>query len=101
MRAVRPRSYSRRVAAIEIEGLRVRRGGNLVLPGIDLSFAAACLTGLLGPSGSGKTTLMRAIVGVQVVEAGSVCVLGLAAGAPELRHRVGYVTQAPSVYGDL
>jgi ABC-2 type transport system ATP-binding protein len=44
---------------------------------------------------------MRAIVGVQVVESGSVRVLGLAAGAPELRHRVGYVTQAPSVYADL
>jgi ABC-2 type transport system ATP-binding protein len=59
------------------------------------------VTGLLGPSGSGKTTLMRAIVGVQIVEAGRVEVLGLTAGSPELRRRVGYVTQAPSIYGDL
>jgi ABC-2 type transport system ATP-binding protein len=59
------------------------------------------VTGLLGPSGSGKTTLMRAIVGVQVVEGGETTVLGLPAGAPELRSRVAYVTQAPSVYGDL
>jgi ABC-2 type transport system ATP-binding protein len=28
-------------------------------------------------------------------------VLGLPAGTPDLRRRVGYVTQAPSVYGDL
>jgi ABC-2 type transport system ATP-binding protein len=89
------------VAAVEIEGLHVVRGGTVVLPQLDLEIAAGRLTGLLGPSGSGKTTLMRAIVGVQVVEAGSVRVLGLPAGAPELRRRVGYVTQAPSVYGDL
>jgi len=72
-----------------------------VLDGLDLELPAARLTGLLGPSGSGKTTLMRAIVGVQVVAGGSVDVLGLPAGSPPLRHRVGYVTQAPSVYADL
>jgi ABC-2 type transport system ATP-binding protein len=44
---------------------------------------------------------MRAIVGVQIVAGGGVTVLGKAAGAPELRHRVGYVTQAPSIYSDL
>jgi len=44
---------------------------------------------------------MRAIVGVQIVEAGTVTVLGLPAGSPALRRRVGYVTQEPSVYGDM
>jgi ABC-2 type transport system ATP-binding protein len=72
-----------------------------VLDGLDLELPEGRLTGLLGPSGSGKTTLMRAIVGVQVVAGGSVEVLGLPAGSPPLRHRVGYVTQAPSVYADL
>ena len=59
------------------------------------------MTGLLGPSGSGKSTLIRSIVGVQIVAGGSVEVLGFPAGAPALRARVGYMTQAPSVYGDL
>ena len=89
------------MAAIEIEGLRIRRGGRLVLPGIDLELAAGRLTGLLGPSGSGKTTLMRAIVGVQLVAGGSVRVLDVPAGSPPLRKRVGYVTQAPSVSADI
>ena len=87
--------------AVSIRGLRVSRGGKLALPGIDLDVPPGSVTGLLGPSGSGKTTLMRAIVGVQVVERGDVSVLGLPAGSPELRRRVGYVTQAPSVYADL
>ena len=86
---------------VRVEGLRVRRGGREVLPGISLSVAPGSVTGLLGPSGSGKTTLMRAIVGVQLVDSGDVQVLGLPAGSPALRMRVGYVTQAPSVYDDL
>ncbi len=81
--------------------LEVVRGGRRVLR--DLSFAVppGQVTGLLGPSGGGKTTLMRALVGVQRVRSGSVEVLGLPAGSPALRDKVGYVTQAPSVYGDL
>jgi len=59
------------------------------------------VTGLLGPSGCGKTTLIRAIVGLQAKVTGDVVVLELPAGAPKLRGRIGYVTQEPSVYGDL
>jgi ABC-2 type transport system ATP-binding protein len=86
---------------ISVSDLRVSRGGKAVLHDITLEVARGVVTGLLGPSGSGKTTLMRAIVGVQVVQGGEVTVLGEPAGSPENRRRVGYVTQAPSVYGDL
>ena len=72
-----------------------------MLPDLSLEVAAGSVMGLLGPSGCGKTTLLRSIVGVQIVEAGEVTVLDRPAGAAELRSRVGYVTQAPSVYGDL
>ena len=87
--------------AVEISGLRVSRGGRQVLRDVSVRIRAGTVTGLLGPSGCGKTTLMRAIVGVQVVEGGRVCVLGSPAGAPGLRPRVGYMTQDPSVYADL
>jgi len=56
---------------------------------------------LLGPSGCGKTTLMRAIVGTQIVESGTVMVLGRPAGSAELRSHVGYVTQSATIYDDL
>ena len=87
--------------AISIRSLRVVRGGREVLHGVDLDVEPGSVTGLLGPSGSGKTTLMRAIVGAQIVAEGMVTVLGLPAGATNLRARVGYQTQAPSVYADL
>ena len=84
-----------------VEGLRVAAGTATVLH--DLSFDAprGSITGLLGPSGCGKTTLMRAVVGVQIVEAGTVTVLGQPAGSAQLRDKIGYATQNPSVYADL
>lgn len=87
--------------AVEVRDLRVVRGGRPVLEGFDVSVATGSVTGLLGPSGCGKSTLMRAIVGVQRVAGGTVTVLGAPAGSAGVRRRVGYVTQAPSVYGDL
>src|SRR4051794_12127871 len=87
--------------AVTVTDLVVERGRRRVLPGLSFAVPAGQVTGLLGPSGSGKTTLMRALVGVQVVRSGEVTVLGEPAGSPGLRDRVGYVTQAPSVYADL
>ncbi|CAA9391985.1 MAG: Efflux ABC transporter, ATP-binding protein [uncultured Nocardioides sp.] len=85
---------------VEVRDLRVVRGEHEVLPGISLDIEAG-VTGLLGPSGCGKSTLLRTLVGAQRVRAGTVTVLGEPAGSPGLRDRVGYVTQAASVYGDL
>jgi len=90
-----------RDAAVSVRDLVVERGGTRVLPGISLDVGRGVVTGLLGPSGSGKSTLLRAIVGVQIVKSGAVDVLGELAGSAGLRRRVGYMTQAPSVYGDL
>lgn len=87
--------------AVEVRDLRVVRGGRPVLKNIGLTIGRGTVTGLLGPSGCGKTTLMRSIVGVQKIAGGQVTVLGRRAGDAQLRHRVGYVTQAPSVYADL
>lgn len=86
--------------AVEIRDLSVVRGGRDVLQHLDLSIGGG-VTGLLGPSGCGKSTLMRSLVGVQVLAGGSLRVFGEEAGSAALRDRIGYVTQAASVYGDL
>src|SRR5215469_8343522 len=44
---------------------------------------------------------MRTLVGVQEITSGEVSLLGLPAGHPSLRARVGYATQDPAVYSDL
>jgi ABC-2 type transport system ATP-binding protein len=89
------------MAAVTVRGLSVKRGRVQVFSGLDLDIGAGRLTGLIGPSGCGKTTLIRAIVGLQICQAGDVTVLGLPAGAPELRHRVTYSAQNDGLYRDL
>jgi ABC-2 type transport system ATP-binding protein len=91
----------KKAAVIDVRDLVVQRGRVQALRGISFETRPGEVTGLLGPSGCGKTTLMRAVVGVQVLQSGEVEVLGLPAGDRRLRDRVGYVTQAPSVYDDL
>ena len=87
--------------AVEVTDLVVHRGRHDVLRSITAAVPTGEVVGLLGPSGSGKTTLMRAVAGVQRITAGTATVLGRPAGHPELRSRVGYVSQSPSVYDDL
>ncbi|GGU92692.1 hypothetical protein GCM10010211_69290 [Streptomyces albospinus] len=87
--------------AVHAHGLTVVRGGRTVLDSLGFDVPQGQITGLLGPSGCGKTTLMRAVAGTQAKVAGTLDVLGAPAGHPRLRPRIGYVTQAPSVYDDL
>ncbi len=103
-----PPGAHRDVAAVSATDVRIRRGarrrgrgGHLVIHGVSFTVPRGSVTGVIGPSGGGKTTLMRAIVGVQSGVDGDLRVLGYAAGDACLRRRVGYATQAASVYGDL
>ncbi|MFI6351011.1 ABC transporter ATP-binding protein [Streptomyces sp. NPDC050560] len=92
---------ARHEPAVRAAGLTVERGPRTVLHGVGFTVPRGRITGLLGPSGCGKSTLMRAIVGTQARVSGTLDVLGAPAGSARLRPRVGYVTQAPSVYDDL
>ncbi|GGT01151.1 ABC transporter ATP-binding protein [Streptomyces violaceus] len=87
--------------AVHAENLTVARGPRTVLRALGFTVPRGQITGLLGPSGCGKSTLMRSIVGTQAKVTGTLDVLGRPAGHPTLRTRIGYVTQAPSVYDDL
>jgi ABC-2 type transport system ATP-binding protein len=86
---------------VQVDHLHVVRGGRTVIEDLSLQIPQGQVVGLLGPSGCGKSTLMRSIVGVQQVAGGTVTVLGEPAGSKQLRDRVGYLTQAPSIYPDL
>jgi ABC-2 type transport system ATP-binding protein len=87
--------------AVEVKDLLVVRGATDAVDHVSFATRPGEVVGLLGPSGCGKSSLMRAVTGVQVVTSGEVTVFGEPAGTKSLRSRIGYVTQAPSVYDDL
>lgn len=87
--------------AIVVTNLSVTRQRKPILADLSFELTSGSIVGLLGPSGAGKTTLMRVLMGLQMITSGKVNLLGLPAGSPGLRSQIGYVTQAPAVYGDL
>ena len=86
---------------VVVDSLRVMRRRREVIHNVSFAVCRGSITGLLGPSGCGKSTLLRSIVGVQIVAGGTVNVLGMPAGSPMLRRRIGYATQNPAIYADL
>ncbi len=87
--------------AIRASGVRKRFGSLTALDGVDLHVATGEVYGLLGPNGAGKTTLIRSLVGLLKADAGDVSVLGRRMPDNEVLSRIGYMTQAPALYGDL
>lgn len=86
---------------ISLQNVFVSIGETKILQDITLNFEAGNIIGVLGPSGAGKTTLMRVLAGLQKPSSGHTTVLGFPAGAPQLRDKIGYMTQNLSIYPDL
>ncbi len=74
---------------IAITGATLTYDGAAVFAGVDLTLEAGRLSALLGPSGVGKTSLLRAIAGLETLEAGTV---RASDGAP-LAGRVAWMAQ--------
>jgi branched-chain amino acid transport system ATP-binding protein len=63
-------------SGLQIDELRVARGGHEVLHGVSLEIAPGAVTTLLGPNGAGKSTLVLAAGGVLRTSGGDVTVDG-------------------------
>jgi ABC-2 type transport system ATP-binding protein len=88
-------------SAVQATGVRKRLGQIDALDGLDLQVRSGEIYGLLGPNGSGKTTFIRCVAGLIRPEAGSITVLGQSPRDAVAAGRVGYMTQAAALYGDL
>lgn len=63
-------------AVISVRNLRTQFGSHLVHDGLDLDLFRGEILGIVGASGSGKSVLLRAIVGLEDPQAGTIEVLG-------------------------
>ena len=58
--------------AVTVRGLRRAYGRRIVIDGLDLEIARGEFVALLGESGCGKTTLLRALAGIDGIDAGQI-----------------------------
>ena len=89
--------------AIHVRGLSKRFGQLLAVDHVDLDVPRGRVYGFLGPNGSGKSTTIRMLCGLLTPSEGDIEVLGLRVPqqAEALRRRIGYMTQAFSLFADL
>lgn len=88
---------------VHAEGLVKKFKDFRAVDGLNLTIERGMIYGFLGPNGCGKTTAMRMLTGLLTPTEGSVEVLGLSVpkDAEALKYKIGYMTQAFSLYGDL
>ncbi len=89
--------------AVAVTGLTKRFGVRTALDRLDLDIGAGEIYGLVGPNGAGKTTLIRILCAILRPTAGSARVLGfdVASEVGRIRSRIGYMSQAFSLYEAL
>lgn len=101
---VRPRSESDdKTPAIEAEGLTRRFGDFVAVDHVSFRIGRGEIFGFLGSNGCGKTTTMKMMTGLLPVTEGSAKLFGKPMGADDMeaRQKVGYMSQAFSLYSEL
>lgn len=90
-------------AAIEARGLTMRFGDFVAVDHVDLRIGQGEIYGFLGSNGCGKSTTMKMLTGLLAATGGEARVLGNSVDPRDLdtRRRVGYMSQAFSLYGEL
>lgn len=89
--------------AIEAKGLTMRFGDFTAVDHVSLRIRRGEIFGFLGSNGCGKTTTMKMLTGLLPATEGEAWLFGNAVdtGNIDTRRRVGYMSQAFSLYGEL
>ncbi|MGE0432414.1 MAG: ABC transporter ATP-binding protein [Planctomycetota bacterium] len=96
-------SSSAHPATIRADGLTRRFGPMTAVDNVSFSVEKGEIFGFLGPNGSGKSTVIRMLCCLLAPSEGDAEVAGFAVNEdPEaIRERIGYMSQAFSLYNDL
>ncbi|MDM7255689.1 MAG: ribosome-associated ATPase/putative transporter RbbA [Paracoccus sp. (in: a-proteobacteria)] len=89
--------------AIEAEGLTKRFGDFTAVDQVSFRIPKGEIFGFLGSNGCGKSTTMKMLTGLLDVSEGTARLFGRTVDANDMavRRRVGYMSQAFSLYGEL
>ncbi|MFT5781769.1 MAG: ribosome-dependent ATPase [Pseudomonas sp.] len=98
-----PRPAGEQEIAIEARGLTMRFGDFVAVDSVDFRIERGEIFGFLGSNGCGKTTTMKMLTGLLSATEGQALLFGQTVDAKDMatRKRVGYMSQAFSLYGEL
>ena len=87
-------------AVFELKNVTKQFGQQVALNSVSLAGERGTVVALLGENGAGKTTALRILLGLLEPDGGSARVFGLDSWAhgQEIRRRIGYVPDRPSLY---
>lgn len=89
--------------SIQAKQLTKQFGSFVAVDHIDVAVAKGEIFGFLGANGAGKTTAIRMLCGLLIPTSGKGTVAGfdIINESPQIRTRIGYMSQKFSLYGDL
>lgn len=90
-------------ALAELTDVSKRLGKTQALAGVSAEFKPGMIHGIIGPNAAGKTTLLRVLAGLLRPDTGAARYFLDGAPAPmdEMRKKLAYFPQEPSLYPDL
>jgi ribosome-dependent ATPase len=101
--SIPPRQQQDSAPAIEAHGLTCRFGDFVAVDHVDFRIERGEIFGFLGSNGCGKSTTMKMLTGLQPASEGLALLFGQTVDPRDIetRRRVGYMSQAFSLYGEL
>ncbi|UAK20714.1 ribosome-associated ATPase/putative transporter RbbA [Kluyvera sp. CRP] len=98
-----PRDASEEEIAIEARGLTMRFGDFVAVDHVNFRIARGEIFGFLGSNGCGKSTTMKMLTGLLPASEGEAWLFGQPVDPKDIatRRRVGYMSQAFSLYSEL
>lgn len=92
-----------KVSAIKADGISKVFGNFVAVKNVSLDVGAGEIYGLLGANGAGKTTTIKMLCGLIDPSEGTMMLAGATSNLrdPELRKRLGYMSQKFTLYDDL
>ena len=89
--------------AVQVRALTKRFGDFTAVDSIDFDVSTGEIFGFVGPNGAGKTTTIKMLTGLVRPTAGTAQVAGfdVIRELHAIKHRIGYMSQLFSLYGDL